>query len=143
MSTTRHVPPIQSAEEFVRLRTSDFPDVQLRATHGGAPVEVWFEVIAEHPDMRFWVAHNRTVPDEVLVLLARDPDPRVRWRVADRRSCPPSVMEELCTDPDEGVRERLSFNARTPRSILERLERDRVARIAKQARKRLSALDTS
>ena len=55
---------ITSAEEFVQLRTSRNPDEYHRAAHEEASVETWLDVIERFPDMRSWVAHNKTVPLE-------------------------------------------------------------------------------
>jgi hypothetical protein len=62
---------IASAEEFARLRQSDDLDEQHRASWDCAPVEVWLAVIERFPDLRWWVAHNKTVPLEILELLRR------------------------------------------------------------------------
>ncbi|MGO4249462.1 hypothetical protein AB4Y87_19790 [Paenarthrobacter sp. RAF54_2] len=75
---------IQSAAEFVRLRSSEDPAEYHRAAHEEADVSVWLDVIDKYPDMRFWVAHNKTVPLEILELLASDPDVRVRSFVATK-----------------------------------------------------------
>jgi len=77
---------IESAAEFVRLRSSDSPEEYHRAAHDSAPEEVWFDVIENHPDMRFWVAQNKTVPLAVLEVLRNDPDERVQWMVRSKRS---------------------------------------------------------
>jgi hypothetical protein len=72
---------IESAEEFVRLRTSEEPDKYHRAAHEEATVETWLQVIERYPEMRFWVANNKTVPLEVLEVLRQDADARVRSMV--------------------------------------------------------------
>lgn len=140
MASTRNVPAISSAEEFIRLRTSDDPENYLRAAHGTASLETWLEVIALDSDMRYWVAHNKTVPDEVLYLLANDADARVRSMVASRRACPHSVIHKLAVDPDESVRARIVFNAKAPRSTLEILQNDPSGDVARKARERLARL---
>lgn len=61
---------IESAEECVRLRTSDNQEDYLRAAHDEASVTVWYEVTENCPDMAFWIAQNKTVPYELLELLA-------------------------------------------------------------------------
>ena len=53
---------ITSAEEFVRLRTSEDPDEYLVSDNGAASDEVWLDVIARYPEMKEWVVHNKTVP---------------------------------------------------------------------------------
>lgn len=53
---------IASAEEFVELRRSERQEEYSRVAQDSAPREVWLEVIQRFPDMRFWVAQNKTVP---------------------------------------------------------------------------------
>ena len=77
---------IESADEFRRLRESENREEYLRAAHDEAPVEVWMEVIRRWPDMRFWVAQNKTVPVSVLQVLVNDPDENVRDMVQRKGS---------------------------------------------------------
>ena len=72
---------IESAEEFVRLRTREDPGEYHRAAHEEASTGTWLDVIERYPDMRFWVANNKTVPLEVLEVLRQDADERVRSMV--------------------------------------------------------------
>lgn len=53
---------IESADEFVRLRTSADPAEYQRAARDDATERTWRDVIARFPEMRFWVAQNKTVP---------------------------------------------------------------------------------
>src|SRR5437870_4898487 len=76
---------IESPEEFRRLRESENRDEYLRAAHDEAPLEVWMEVVRRWPDMRFWVAQNKTVPLSVLEVLVNDPDEKVRDMVLRKR----------------------------------------------------------
>ncbi len=55
---------INSADDFVRLRCSEDRNEYERAAWDEAPLEVWLDVIERFPDMRFWVACNKTVPME-------------------------------------------------------------------------------
>ena len=73
---------ISTAEEFVRLRTSDNPQEYSRAASEHAERAVWLDIVGRFPEMRIWVAHNKTVPIEVLDVLAHDLDPAVRLAVA-------------------------------------------------------------
>jgi hypothetical protein len=129
---------IESAEEFVRLRTSDIQAEYDRAALEEVPEAVCLDVIARYPHMRRWIAHNKTVPLSVLWVLAADPDPGVRSRVAMKRKADPELLHVLAKDPDEGVRERVAYNAKAPRWILEMLVDDPVERIAERARERLA-----
>lgn len=72
---------IETPEEFVRLRTSDDPDEYRRAAHEEAATATWLDVIERYPDMRVWVAQNKTVPLEVLEVLRHDADEWVRSMV--------------------------------------------------------------
>lgn len=124
---------IVSADEFVRLREIN----DQRATHDSAPEKVWIDLLSNHPDMRQWVAHNKTVPLSVLDLLAVDPDPTVRFTVAMKRKASPEILERLAEDRDESVRMRVAYNKSTPSYILARLLRDKSEQIASLASSRL------
>ena len=115
---------IQTAEEFVRLRKSKDPLEYRRAAYEAAPVSVWQDVVHRFPDMRTWVAHNKTVPLQILGLLARDEDTRVRYSVAMKRKLSQELFELLSRDPDEAVRACIARNKKAPSEILDRLSRD-------------------
>jgi hypothetical protein len=129
---------IRSAEEFIQLRASREPSEYLRAAHDEAPLEVWRDIVRRHPDMRSWVAHNKTVPVEILAVLARDPSPDVRCSVAMKNKLPSDVMLELAGDEDESVRERIAYNKNAPVPILRKLAVDKVHRVAEIAQSRLA-----
>ena len=63
---------IESAEEFKRLRESEVPEEYRRAAHDEASSETWLEVLNKFPELSFWVAQNKTVPLEILHVLADD-----------------------------------------------------------------------
>lgn len=69
-----HWPMIESADEFVRLRTSQDRAEYHRAAHDEATEATWIEVLERFPDMRVWVAHNKTVPLTILERLRHDSD---------------------------------------------------------------------
>ena len=102
------------------------------------PLPVWWDLVRNHPDMRFWAAHNRTVPPEILAELVRDPDWRVRDRVASKRNCPSEVLERLVDDPHDSVRRLVAGHPRSPRSAVARLVDDPWPVIAREARARLA-----
>lgn len=77
---------IESAEEFVRLRQSSDPEEYRRAAWEEASVETWLDVVERYPEMRSWVAHNKTVPLQILEMLRHDPDEQVQWTVREKRS---------------------------------------------------------
>ncbi|MET9759310.1 hypothetical protein ABZ016_09660 [Streptomyces sp. NPDC006372] len=128
---------IESAEEFIRLRFSDDPEEYRRASAESASLEVWTEVVEQYPEARFWVAHNKTVPLEILRVLATDPDPRVRYVVATKRKLTPEILTDLATDPDESVRLTVANHKRVPRSVLEQLQSDDWSKVRDVARDRL------
>lgn len=77
---------IESADEFVRLRASEDQEEYERAAHDEASDATWLDVIERFPDMRRWVAHNKTVPLRILEVLRQDPDEDVVWMVRKKRS---------------------------------------------------------
>jgi hypothetical protein len=117
---------IESAEEFVTLRTSSLPDEYIRAAQEEATICVWIDVMQRYPEMRSWMAHNKSVPIEVLAMLALDPDPDVRSVVADRRKLTPELFRQLSADADEAVRACIAYNKKVPLEVLETLAADPV-----------------
>lgn len=131
---------IDSAEEFVRLRTSDSREDYLRASKEGAPVEVWLKIISDYPEMKEWVVHNKTVSIEILHLLTKDHDPLVRAAIADKRKLTPQLFNILSHDLEELVRQRLAHNKNTPKIVMQRLVNDENAHVRAAALKRLRKL---
>jgi hypothetical protein len=129
---------INTAEEFVRLRTSDDPEEYLRAASEHAELAVWLDIIDRFPEMRAWVAHNKTVPIEILRILARDADPAVRTVVAMKNKLPEDLFSLFASDADDGVRQRISYNKHTPQRVLEKLARDTNELVSEPARARLT-----
>ncbi|WP_326709444.1 hypothetical protein OG758_08705 [Streptomyces sp. NBC_01474] len=129
---------ITSVEEFIRLRESEDPEEYNRSAWATLPLHVWWDLVRNHPDMRFWAAHNRTVPSEILAELIKDPDWRVRDRVASKRRCPPELLEQLADDPHDAVRRLVAGHPHSPRSAVARLVDDRWPVIAQEARARLA-----
>lgn len=130
---------IESAAEFIRLRESgDGGDYQ-RLKRDEAPVEVWREIVADHPDMRFWVAFNRTVPPEVLRQLAQDTDWRVRDKVAGRRDTPADVLGALAQDEHDAVASSVAGNPSTPQTALRALAEHHWDQVRDKAQQRLTS----
>jgi hypothetical protein len=132
---------IESADEFIRLRTSDLKEEYDRAAHDQAPLEVWWELVRKHPDIKVWVVHNKTVPLEILDAMSMDADAAVRFRVAMKRKASPEIFERLARDPDEGVRHMVARNAKTPEHVLMILVNDDWETVAAAAKERLSGLN--
>jgi hypothetical protein len=128
---------IGSAEEFARLRGSDSPEEQSRAGTEEASADVWFSVIERFPELREWVAHNKTVPLEVLELLARDPSRSVRSTVAGKRKLSYELQLALAKDPDSSVRARLAWNAKCKTDVLHTLAADEEPFVREAATQRL------
>jgi hypothetical protein len=127
---------IHSAEEFVSLRTSENRAEYERAGSDEAPLEVWYSVIEQFPDFREWVAHNKTVPLEVLELLARDPSASVRFVVAKKRKLSLKLQIILSADSDASVRHGLACNAKCELDILQELTSDTESFVRDDAAKR-------
>jgi hypothetical protein len=132
-----HKNVISSAEEFVKLRDSEDPTEYQRAANEEAPDEVWLDVIRNHPEMRVWVVHNKTVPLAVLDLLSRDTDAEVRSAVATKRKLTRSLRALLARDEDASVRVRVVYNAKCEPEILHLLATDPEIFVREAARKRL------
>jgi hypothetical protein len=130
---------IQNAEEFVRLRQSTDPQDYRRAAHEEASEVVWQDVIDRFPDMRKWVAQNKSVPLSILTKLASDDDADVRGWVAQRRKLSFALFYQLARDADAKVRHIICHNAQTPEETLARLAEDSDPFVKDAARKRLKA----
>lgn len=128
---------IESVEEFVRLRASgDAADYQ-RIKREEAPLEVWLAIVRDYPDMRFWVAFNRTLPPEVLRVLAGDSDWRVRDKVASRRDTPSDILELLSGDAHEAVLSSVAGNPGTSSRALELLSQHPWSQIQEKSSRQL------
>lgn len=141
MSLLEIIRMIESAEEFHRLRTSDVPEEYYRAAHEEAPLSVWRDVMLRFPEMRFWVAQNKTVPVEILELLVHDPDPRVRHMVAMKRKLPEHLQLRLAHDPDEGIRLAIACNAKATPEVLHILLADDWSEVRENAKTRLAGVE--
>ena len=103
---------IESAKEFIDLRMSEVKEEYDRSAQEEASLETWHELVSEYPEMREWVAHNKTVPLEILEKLSCDRDAKVRWVVATKRKLSKELQLALAQDSDESVRLRIAFNAK-------------------------------
>ena len=129
---------IQTAEEFIRLRCSEDPELYTRAAYEPAFDDVWLDVINHYPEMKQWVIHNKTVPLSILQILLDDPDPKIRYWVATKRKLTADMFRKLAQDEDESVRFRVVCNAKTPPVILFALANDSSADVAMAARERMA-----
>ena len=132
---------IENAEQFVDLRKSEDPEEYGRAATDHAPKSVWMDVIRRFPEMKIWVVQNKTVPEDILELLATDPDDSVRVAVAMKRKLSGNLYRTLALDAADVVRERIAYNAKTPQDVLAVLANDMNDRIAQVAQDRISTSD--
>ena len=124
MEGVKRAVTLRSASEFVQLRESTTESDYRRAATETAPLGVWQEIIRDYPEMRFWVAQNKTVPLEVLRVLAGDEDPRVRSMVASKRKLDQETLAKLARDSDEAVRAAVARNPKTTPDVLAMLKDD-------------------
>lgn len=118
------VPMIASAAEFVRLRTSQVPEEYGRAAQDTATEAVWNEVIDRHPEMRPWVAHNKTIPEAIVRRLMEVGDHETRLMLAYKKKTPPDLLERLARDPSESVRLAVARHPKLPEAAREALAGD-------------------
>ena len=126
---------IQSAEEFAAL-LDDPPDGQ-RVAHMCASVEIWLQIIEDYPELRFDVAHNKTVPVEILAVLSNDPSDRVRSMVSCKRKLPRDILAKMVADSSEGVRRNVARHRHSDSEILSLLIDDECDDVSNIARERL------
>lgn len=129
---------IENADQFVLLRTSENVELYQRAANESATEDTWQEVIRRYPDMRVWVARNRTVPLNILDVLSRDENADVRHAVAMKRKSSQDILQRLAQDPNESVRLRVALNPKTPKVVLEQLLHDQWSRVVEEAEIRLA-----
>jgi len=129
---------INSATEFILLRESTVVEEYTRAATDDAPLEVWLELVHAHPDMRFWVAQNKTVPTEILEILAKDDDARVRSMVASKRKTSRGLLTGLTADPHDSVRHSVVRNPAAPLEALRLLADDSWETIRRVATERMA-----
>jgi hypothetical protein len=115
---------ISSKEEFFDLLENEPRDVRRRAVHDEAPTDLWLDIVRNHPDARRSVAWNKTIPNEIMEILARDSDWHVRCDIAQKRKASTAVLEELSSDSAPVVRATVASNPRTPEALLRRLLND-------------------
>lgn len=129
---------IGSVDEFICLVRSGDPKERRRAAWEDAPLSVWVTLAKDCPDMRFWVANNRTVPDEVLRILACGDEWRVRHRIAIKNACPGDILELLSSDDHDSVASSVAGHPNTPSSALRRLASHPWGQVAEKAIRQLS-----
>jgi HEAT repeat protein len=132
---------IETVAEFVRLVESGDSAERKRSAWEDAPTSVWLELVNDHSTMRFWVANNRTVPNEVLRILAHDTDWRVRNRVASKASCPEDILELLSSDDHDSVVSSVAGHPHTSSDALRRLATHEWEQVRAKAIRQLAERD--
>ena len=64
------------------------------------------------------LALNPSCPEDILMKLAKDPDPEVRSAVAENSLTPPEILRTLAKDKSREVRESVARNTSTPGETL-------------------------
>ena len=129
---------IKSADEFLQLRTSDDPVEYRRAANSPATDEVWLDVIERFPEMREWVAHNKTISQEIIEKLSVDESARVRYTIAQKRKVPEHVLRRLAVDNDDGVRLAVARHPKAPHALLTEMLQDDWEEVRLVAKRRLN-----
>ncbi len=128
---------ISSAEEFVRLRQSEKQEEYSRSAQEEAPIDVWNAVIENYPDMAFWVAHNKTVPYEILEILACHNEGRVRSMVASKNKLKEALLLKLTSDQDDAVSMNIARHKKATANVLSQLTNDSWNEISNLASERI------
>jgi hypothetical protein len=132
---------IKSADEFVRLRTSEIKEEYDRSAHETADISTWTEVIEKYPDYKEWVIHNKTVPLEILERLTLDKNPEIRSAVARKRKINDKIFLILSRDNDENVRYALMCNTNLTVDKLKQIETTDSDWLVKQVKERIKAIE--
>ena len=115
---------ITSAAEFVALRCSTNPDDYRRSAREDASEETWRQVIEQWPEMRRWVAHNKTIPESIVRELFKRNDEEVKFVLAMKRSTPTDILDTLATDESDSIRLAVARHPEVSKSTLELLMND-------------------
>ena len=124
---------IISAEEFLDLCSSTDPEDMNKTLSDNAALETWVAIIEKYPERRIDVAQNRTIPREIMQILASCEDRRVRSLLAQKRQLIPDLFPLLAADSDETVRRAIAANQKTSCALLRSLTTDTVESVASVA----------
>lgn len=132
---------IKSADEFIRLRTSEIKEEYDRSALETADISTWTEVIEKYPDYKDWVIHNKTVPIEILERLTLDKDPKIRSAVARKRNITDKIFLMLSRDNDENVRYALMCNTNLTVDKLKQIETTDSDWLVNQLKERIKGIE--
>ena len=127
---------IDSVEAFERLAAGGPAELSQLTTQPASSTQIWWDVLAQRPDLALWLAANRTLPSEVAARLALHDSVQVRAALASGPCLSDDFMLRLAHDKDEVVRLRVVCNAKASREVLTALVADpcHVVSIHAQAR---------
>jgi hypothetical protein len=124
---------IKTAGEFIKLCSSNDLDDCEKSLSAEAPLNVWADIVENHPSNLIDVAQNRTIPDEIMLKLIESGNEYVRAILAQKRRLKVSLFPVLAIDSNETVRKAVAANAKTPIEIVQDLMSDSVEDVAKVA----------
>jgi hypothetical protein len=124
---------IRSAREFSMLCLSQDLEAVNKTLSENADLATWAEIIESNPERRIDVAQNRTIPSEIMRILASCDDPNVRSLIAQRRNLALDLFSKLAGDSDEMVRRKIAANQKAPLDIVRVLSADPVESVASVA----------
>ncbi|WP_143020564.1 hypothetical protein [Sinosporangium album] len=104
-------------------------------------MEIWLELVTHHPEAHFWVAQNKTVPIEILRILAASSDWHTRSMVAAKNKATPDILEVLANDDHDAVRHTVAGHRNTPTNTLMTLCSDTWHEVRRTAQDNLSKRD--
>jgi hypothetical protein len=130
---------IETVAEFVRLRNSEIGGEYYRAAHDEAPLDVWWGVLNNHPDMAFWVAQNKTVPYEILEHLSEHNDSRVRTMVSSKNKLEEPLLLKLALDSDDAIRMNIARHKKATARVLGLFRQDCWEEVSKVADERVQS----
>ena len=124
---------IETAQEFVFLCCSKNDSDIARSLSEEASLDVWTDLIFNFKSHQIDVAQNRTIPSEIMRILAAQGDEVVRSILAEKRRLPPDLFDLFSKDPSSLVRKKVAANKKTSIDIVRSLVDDvdeEVARVA-------------
>jgi outer membrane protein OmpA-like peptidoglycan-associated protein len=132
---------IDDADELLALLDSEDEETVRRGMQAEAPSEVWLEALGRRDDLAAHVArHAKHLPASVIRLLAAHASADVRAAAASKGRLPDDLFVVLARDPDETVRGAIVHHRRTPPAILEEMTEDSWQRIRERSFARLGLL---
>jgi outer membrane protein OmpA-like peptidoglycan-associated protein len=134
---------IDDAEELIALLDSEDEETARRGMQAEAPAEVWLEALRRRDDLTAHVArHAKRLPASIIRLLATHSSADVRAAAAAKGSLPDDLFVVLARDPDETVRGAIVHHRATPLDLLEEMTEDSWQRIRERSLARLGLVPT-